>query len=216
MTPFYFVVATLPMALYILALAWLHWRPTPFAVDGRRDFIALSFALSGVFFIGPGQLLAPFGAMLVWGANVWILCGLLFVCVVFLISATLRPRVVVYNASRDQLRKALTSLAITLDDEARWAGASLNLPGLGVQFYIEDGGIGRVASLVGFGAERSTQGWRRLETELSEQLQKLEPSRRPGRWLFAAVGWAVLIADAFCVSAFYTEIGDAFRFFLSV
>ncbi|MBQ5367638.1 MAG: hypothetical protein IIU43_09210, partial [Thermoguttaceae bacterium] len=73
MTLFYFVVATFPLALYWLALAWLHGRSVPCAVSGRRDFIALCLALSGVFFIGPGQLLTTWGASAVWGKYVWAL-----------------------------------------------------------------------------------------------------------------------------------------------
>ena len=77
MTLFYFVVATFPLALYWLALAWLHGRSVPCAVSGRRDFIALCLALSGVFFIGPGQLLTTWGASAVWGKYVWALLAAL-------------------------------------------------------------------------------------------------------------------------------------------
>ncbi|MCF0233479.1 MAG: hypothetical protein HUK22_00710, partial [Thermoguttaceae bacterium] len=75
MTPFYLLVATFPLGLYAIALSALHGRSTPFAVDGRRDFLALALALSGVFFIGPGQAAVPFNAAAFWHARVWILCG---------------------------------------------------------------------------------------------------------------------------------------------
>ncbi len=216
MTPFCFVVATVPLALYWIALGSLHRRSKPFVVDGRRDFIALCLALSGVFFIGPGSILAPFGAMAVWRANVWILCGLLVFCVVLLASSLRRPRIVVYNATREQTRAALSRVAIALDDEARWAGASLNLPSLGVQFYVEDAAWGRVATLVGFGPERSPQGWLRLEKELRREFDSAESPRRRGRLFFVALGWGTLLADAAVWACFYREISDAFRFYLSV
>ena len=57
MTPFYFVVASLPFALYFLALAWLHGRRRPTLVTGRRDGLAVALATVGVLFIGPLQIL---------------------------------------------------------------------------------------------------------------------------------------------------------------
>ena len=38
MTPFLFEVATIPFALYFLALAWLHCRNHPTLITSRRDF----------------------------------------------------------------------------------------------------------------------------------------------------------------------------------
>lgn len=216
MTPFCFVVATVPIALYWIALGCLHCRLKPFVVDGRRDFIALCLALSGVFFIGPGSILPPFGAMVVWRAGVWLLCGTLCFCVVLLVASLRRPRIVAYNATRERLRAALSRVAISLDDEARWAGASLNLPSLGVQFYVDDAGWGRVATLVGVGAERSPQGWARLENELRRELENEEPTRRRGGFLFVALGWGTLLADAVVWACCYREISDAFSFYLSV
>ncbi|MBQ7814781.1 MAG: hypothetical protein IJ387_09860 [Thermoguttaceae bacterium] len=216
MTPFCFIVATVPLALYWLALAWLHSRPQPFAVDGRRDFIALALALFGVFFIGPGSITAPLGAMLVWGPNVWFLCALLYFCVVVLLASLQRPRIVVYNATADELRAPLARVALALDDEARWAGASLNLPNLGAQLYLDSAALGRVATLVGIGAERSPQGWARLQSELRRELADWEPTRRRGWLAFAALGWGALTAVAVVFSLWQEAVADALRFYLSV
>lgn len=216
MTPFCFIVATAPMALYWFALAWLHSRPQPFAVDGRRDFIALGLALFGVFFIGPGSITASLGAMVVWGANVWLLCGLLYFFVVLLLASLQRPRIVVYNATSEELRAPLSRVALSLDDEARWAGASLNLPNLGVQLYVDSAGWGRVATLAGIGPERSPQGWERLEKELRRELATLEPTRRRSWPAFAALGGGALIAVAVVFSLWQEAVADALRFYLSV
>lgn len=177
--------------------------------------MALALALSGVFFVGPGQAAIPYGAALVWGRNVWLLGAALYFCVVVLISSTLRPRIVVYNATRDQLRKALATIAISLDDEARWAGSALNLPGLSVQLYVDSAGIGRVATLVGVGMERSAQGWRRLEAELTTRLKESEPSRGWNWIFFAAFGWGTLALVAWVLFRDYSEIAKAFQFFFS-
>lgn len=216
MTSFCFIVATVPLGLYWLALAWLHSRPQPFAVDGRRDFIALALALFGVFFIGPGSITAPLSAMTTWGATVWVLCGALYFCVVLLLSSLQRPRIVVYNATSDELRAPLSRVALSLDDEARWAGASLNLPNLGVQFYVDAAGLGRVATLVGLGEERSPQGWLRLETELRRELASLEPTRRRGWPAFAALGWGALAASGLVFAWRHEAVASALSFYLSV
>ena len=216
MTPFCFVVATVPFALYWLALAWLHSRPQPFAVDGRRDFIALAFALFGVFFIGPGSATPPYGAMTAWGSLVWILCGLLYFCVAILLASLQRPRVVVYNATCEELRTALSRVALLLDDEARWAGASLSLPNLGVQFYIDGSALGRVATLVGLDASRAQQGWLRLEKELRAELARLETPRRRDWIAFAALGWGALIVAGVVFYQYQEAVVDAFCFYLSV
>lgn len=216
MTSFYFIVATVPVGLYWLALAWLHSRPQPFAVDGKRDFIALGLALFGVFFVGPGSVTAPLSAMETWGAGVWILCGLLYFCVVVLLASLQRPRIVVYNATCDELRAPLSRVALSLDDEARWAGASLNLPNLGVQFYVDSAGLGRVATLVGLDAERSQAGWARLERELRRELAEMEPTRRRGWPVFAALGWGALIAAGVVFAWRQEAIANAFSFYLSV
>ncbi|MBR5243188.1 MAG: hypothetical protein IKW13_03035 [Thermoguttaceae bacterium] len=216
MTPFYFVVATVPLALYWLALAWLHSRPQPFAVDGRRDFIALALALFGVFFIGPGAVAPPLSAMAVWRANVWVLCGLLYFCVVVLAASLQRPRIVVYNATCEELRATLSRVALSLDDEARWAGASLNLPNLGVQLYVDGAALGRVATLVGLDASRAQQGWLRLEKELRVELARTEAPRRRCWLAFAALGWGALIAAGVVFFERQEAVADAFSFYLSV
>lgn len=216
MAPFCFVVAIAPLALYWLALAWLHSRPRPFAVDGRRDFIALALALFGFFFIGPGSVTPPLSATIAWRANVWLLCGILYFCVAVLLSSSQRPRIVVYNATCEELRAILARVALLLDDEARWAGASLNLPNLGVQLYVDGAALGRVASLVGLDAPRSRQGWLRLEKELRVELARTEAPRRRGWLAFAALGWGALIASGVVFFESQEAIANAFHFYLSV
>ena len=55
-----------------------------------------------------------------------------------LVLLVLRPRLVIYNISVDQLRPILAELVEQLDSEARWAGDSLALPALGVQLHLDN------------------------------------------------------------------------------
>ncbi len=217
MTLFYFVVASFPFALYLLTLACIHSRAVPFVVGGRRDFIAMCLALSGVFFIGPGQLLVTWGAAAVWGKYVWALLAALCFLVVLLISSNMRPRIVVYNASRESLRKTLTTTAISLDDEACWSGSALNMPGLGVQFYLDAQGLGRAATIVRIDPGPSQEGWLRFARELKKAANSAERARgRATCAVFSILGLGLLIADAFCFLQRQDALREAFSFYMSV
>ena len=87
----------------------------------------------------------------------------------------------IYNISADRLRPILAELVERLDPEARWAGDSLALPGLGVQLYVDNFAALRSMSLVSAGGNQSHQGWRRLEAALSDALGREEGGRNPSR-----------------------------------
>lgn len=215
MTPFYFVVASLPFALYFLALAWLHGRRRPTLVTGRRDGLAVALASVGVLFIGPLQILPNLNAWIVWGANTWIFVAFFFVLVVIACLSRLRPRFVVYNTTLDALRKTLSIVAIELDVDARWSGDAMNMPGLGVQFYLEDSPLGRVTSVVSIGRDISVSGWKRLYEALDAGLS--ETTSPPQRlWLlFLTLGVALLVADAWCFVRYFDKIAESAAFYLS-
>ena len=226
MTAFYFVVATFPIAIYALALARLRGRSSPTAVSGRRDFLALCAALSGVFFIGPGQLLVSWGAADIYGGKgAWGLADALCVLVATLIALNLRSRIVVYNVGREDLKKVLTTTAAGLDDEARWSGASLNLPGLEAQFYLEYSGFGRVATIVRIGDSSSTTGWNRFAKAFVDALKNspkvaLSKAEKVKGGLvcagFALFGLALLAADAYCFLRHREALREALEFYMSV
>lgn len=216
MTAFCFVVATVPLALYWLALAWLHFRPRPFAIDGRRDSIALAFALFGVFFIGPGSVTPSLAALTAWGAGVWLLCGLLYFCVVVLLSSSRRPRLVVYNATCEETRAVLERVALLLDSDARWAGTALEAPNLDVRLYVDGAALGRVATLVGLDAPRSRNGWLLLEKELRGELARLKSPRGRAWAAFAALGGSALLAAVVVLWTRQEAIADALSFYLFV
>lgn len=217
MAYFYYVIATIPFALYLLGLAFLHARSKPCLVTGRRDFTALCLSLSGVFFIGPGQLLVTWGAAMVWGKYIWVLLAILCYLLVVVIGANLRPRLIVYNVTVEALRKTLTTTALKLDDEACWNGVALNMPKLGVQFYIDASGIGSVATLTRIGSERSYEDWKRFAGALKRAIRRSEPSR--GKFcsiFFTLIGAGMLIADSVIFWLHYDALRDAAAFYLSV
>ena len=128
------------------------------------------------------------------GPYVWLLLLALYGLCVVLALLLLRPRLVIYNISVDKLRPVLATLVEQLDTDARWAGDSLVLPGLGVQLYVDSFALFRSASLISAGGNQSHQGWRRLERSLGDALTREEVARNPGG--ISLVGTAMLIIAA--------------------
>ena len=216
MTPFYFVVASLPFALYLTALAHLHGRRRPTLVTGRRDGLALALATVGVLFIGPLQILPSMNAWIAWGAGAWVLVALFFVLVATTVISRLRPRFVVYNTTLETLRKTISRVAIELDVDARWSGDAMNMPGLGVQFYLDDSPMGRATSVVSIGRDISASGWKRLQDALDAGLADAPAPPRRLWLLFITVGLALLAADAWCFARYYEQIVESASFYISV
>ncbi len=215
MTAFYFCAATFPLALYFMALALMQARSNFLVVDGKRDFLGLAFATSGLFFIGPGQLMAPWGACEIWGAYVWALVALLYFLVASIVGAVSRTRLIVYNVSRSTLRSALTLASLNLDADARWEGDSLNLPSLDAQFYVDERGTGRVAALVAVKMGSAATIWTDLARELRTRLKGTTSKSRI--WiLWLVVGVSLLAADGACCRWRCDELKEAVAFYLSL
>jgi hypothetical protein len=81
---------------------------------------------------------------------------------------------VIYNVTADQLRPILAEIGQRVDPEARWAGDSIFLPGLGVQLHLDAVGWMRNVSLVSSGPKQDYQGWTRLEKELTAALRGVD------------------------------------------
>ncbi len=179
MDPFRLCVALGPVAVYLLLLGMINLFRRPFCVSGTRDTAVLGVAVSGLVLVGPVELLMPVAASIQFGPLVWPLLIGLYFAVLSAILLFLRPRLVIYNISRDELRPVLADLAIDLDADARWAGDCLVIPTVGVQLYLEYSATFRNVSLVSAGGVQDYQGWRRLATALEASLRRLEVVRNP-------------------------------------
>jgi hypothetical protein len=113
---------------------------------------------------------------------------------VWLAVLVARPRLVVYNISAEELRPVLAEAARQVDPQSRWAGDSLALPTLGVLLHMESFEVMRNASLKSSGGKQNLAGWRKLSSELRNQLATLRVGRNP-RFLgftLLAIGLIVL------------------------
>ncbi len=165
-------IALSPVAVYLMLMGLINLGKRPFLTTGSRDVAALGIALTGLFLCGPAKLFLPESAFLRIGPWVWPLLLALYLLFLTLMVLVIRPRLVIYNITNDQLRPLLGSVVADLDKAAQWAGDSLTLPSLGVQLHIDPQDGFRYVQLVSAGPRQNFAGWRRLELVLGKALRE--------------------------------------------
>ena len=123
----------------------------------------------------------------------------LFTLCLMLMLLNLRPRLVIYNVSMDQLRPILAEVVERLDPEARWAGDCLYLPGLGIQFHMEGTGWMRNVSFVSAGPKQDYHGWARLDAEMTLALRGVQTPWNVAGLFMLATGNALTIGLALAI-----------------
>jgi len=193
MDPFRMCLALGPAAVYVLLLGAINLSRRPLLVNGTRDAATLGLAVAGMVIVGPMELFFPDAAAVRFGPYVWLLLLAFYAMCLVLVLLLLKPRLIIYNMAADQLRPVLANLAGELDAEARWAGDSLSLPGLGVQLHIDNLIAMRNVSLVSVGSNQSHAGWRRLEMALETALVREEVPRNPRGISLVSAGVLIVI-----------------------
>jgi hypothetical protein len=198
--PFRLCVALGPVVIYLFLLAAINLFRRPLLVSGTRDAATLGLAVSGLVLVGPVDLFLPVSTSIAFGPFVWVFVIALYALALALMLLLLRPRLVVYNISAQELRPVLADLAAGLDAEPRWAGNALAMPNLGVQLHLEWTQGMRTVSLVSTGSRQSHQGWRRLEGALAGELSSLRVGRNPHAATLLAA--AVILGTLLLVAVF--------------
>lgn len=189
--------ALLPLGAYLAALGWLHLRRRPVAVAGAWDLAVLAAAVSGLVLAGPLALVQPALGTAPWSVAMLVA---VFVLVVAAGVLAMRPRLVIYNVTVEQLRPVLAEVVGRLDASARWAGESVVLPARGIQLLVDGHGLARSVSVVAVGRRTSGEAWSEFSRRLRRALRALPVRRNP--WgaaltalglgiVAAALGWAV-------------------------
>ena len=181
-----------PPAIYLLVLGVINWRARPLVVRGGRETAALGLALAGCVLVGPAQLLATPEALARFGGGVWALLGLVYALVVVLLILLAPPRLVIYNARREDVRAVLDRLAAQSDVDGRWAGSTLLLERWGIELHLDDFAPLASVSLVALGPQQSDSGWRQLERCLRSALAEVRPTGGRRGLLLAILGALVL------------------------
>lgn len=191
-------IALGPVAMYLLVLGAINLSPRPLVATGTRDLATLGIAVSGLAIAGPMELFLPVRAVGFWGpAITWGLMFGIYILGLLLVVLTLRPRLVIYNASSDQVRAVLGSVAARLDRESHWAGDSLAMPSLGVHLHVEPLHILRNVQLVSSGPQQNFAGWGRLESELTAALRTVPAAHNPAGVALVGMGLAFAAAITF-------------------
>ncbi len=177
--PLRLTIALVPLASYGLLIGLINARRRPFLTTGGADLAALGAALSGLILVGPIELFRPEAASAEFGSYVWLFLLVFYWLCVWLAVLLAKPRLVLYNASIDELRPVLAETARSIDPQARWAGDSLSLPTLGIQLHLESFDLMRNVSLVASGGSQNLAGWRQLAGELYQRLRPLRVSPNP-------------------------------------
>lgn len=196
--------AAIPLGCYLTLLGMAHLRRRPLAVSGAFDAACLAAGLSGLAVVGPLSFLEPVtggtpGGWLQGGwmaAGRWALMGALAVLVLALAILLSRPRLVVYNATVEQLRPAVAEVVLGLDPSSRWAGETVAMPGRGLQVHIDGGSPMRNVTLVALGQRPSPEGWSEFTRRLRSAVGLLRVSASPWGAPFLIVGIAILCCAA--------------------
>ncbi len=198
MDPLDLCIALGPVAVYVLLIGLINLSRQPFLTTALRDAAALAVAISGLAVVGPLKLFVPEAAIGRFDSFVWLMLLALYALGATLVILTLRPRLVLYNVTMDQLRPVLGTVVQQLDTQARWAADSLVMPQLGVQLHLEEFPLMRNTQLVSSGPGQSLAGWRRLEMEMRRSLAgvRVAPNLRGASMMVIALGMAVWIVVA--------------------
>lgn len=179
MDPLHFCIAAGPLSVYLILLGFINLRRRPFITTGGRDSMSLGIAIMGFVIVGPMELFLPEAAAENLHQWAWGMLITLYLLSLILVVLLLRPRLVIYNITGEQLRPVLSDVVTELDPEARWAGDALVLPQLGVQLHVEPATMMKNVQLISAGPHQNLAGWRRLEIELQRHFRKLDGMPNP-------------------------------------
>lgn len=183
--------ALLPPAVYLIAIGLLHLRRRPSAVAGGWDATAVALAVAAAVIVGPLDLLLPAAGAWRWGLG--LAC---FALVAVTVQLAMRPRLIVYNVSLEQLRPIVAQVATALDPAARWAGETVALPGRDVQVHLDGRGGMRSVSLVTLGSRTSPEGWAEFSRRTRRAVRQLRVRPSPWSALFLVAGGALIAVAA--------------------
>ena len=173
MDSLHFCIAVVPLAVYLLMMGLLNLRRRPFVTTGARDAATLGIGVVGFVIAGPMELFFPEGAASQFGAWVWLSLIIFYGLCVSLIVLLMKPRLVVYNVSLEELRPILSKIAMEFDPKSRWIGDALVIPQLKIHMHVEVVEWLRNVQMLAGGNQQSMEGWLRLERELKQHMGKV-------------------------------------------
>jgi uncharacterized membrane protein len=196
MDPLRFTIIVLPFAVYLVMLAMLNLRQQPFITTGSRDTAALGIGIAGLIVVGPMALFFPEAAAIRFGAYVWVIMLVFYGLCVSLVVLLMRPRLVVYNVTLEQLRPLITEIANRLDSKSRWTADSMIIPNRQIHFHLESTDWMNNVQIISTGNRQSYEGWRELEVCLKQAAASVRVQPNVVGLGFVSIA-VVLVAAAF-------------------
>ncbi len=190
-------VALLPLGGYFCLLGGLQLRRRPLVITGAWDGVLLGIGLSGLVAIGPLAAVQPLLGGSPWSKMILLLVYVLVVATCILFA---RPRLLIYNATIEQVRPLVAEIAAAVDPAVRWAGDSLALPTLGLQAHVEGRGPLRTVSVVALRTEEAGEGWNDFSRRLRRTARRLRVRPSPVGVAVVILGGLLLLAA--CGSAY--------------
>ena len=179
MDPLHAMIALGPVAIYFLVLGGINLDSRPTVINGMGDTAALGIAMVGFMVAGPMELFLPEMAANIFRWGIWPLLITFYLLCLTLYVLLMRPRLVIYNVTAEQLRPVLADVIAQLDPDSRFVGESVYLPNLGVQFHLDPLPLLKNIQLKPAGSEQSYAGWRELELALLLELRATRGTPNP-------------------------------------
>jgi hypothetical protein len=177
--PLHACIAFGPLAMYLLVLGVINLSARPLVTTGARDLMAVGLAIAGFAVAGPMELFLPEATAAALGVFVWVLMLVFYGLVVLCVALMLRPRLVIYNVTSEQLLPVLEEVLGKLDPKFRWVGNSIVSQELGIQLSIELSPVMKNVQLVSAGPHQSHTGWSRLHRGLAAALRPVRGIPNP-------------------------------------
>jgi hypothetical protein len=194
MDPLRFAIAAIPLAVYLLVIALLNLRQRPFVTTGSRDLATLAVGILGLMVIGPFELFLPEAAAIRFGPLVWIVLLVFYGLCVSMVVLLMRPRLVIYNSTIEQLRPIISEISQSMDQKSRWTGDSLVIPSRRIHFHLESVEWMNNVQIISSGTKQSYEGWRELEKRLSDSVQTVKLRPNVFGVAFATAGAILMLA----------------------
>ena len=196
MDSLHFCIAVIPLAVYLLLMGLLNLRRRPFVTTGARDAATLGIGVVGFVIAGPMELFFPEGAASQFGPWVWLSLIVFYGLCVSLVVLLMKPRLVVYNVSLEEMRPILSKIAMEMDPKSRWIGDALVIPALKIHMHVEAVEWLRNVQMLAGGNQQSMEGWLRLERELKQHMSKVAvgPNIMGIPFIIASIALAVTVA----------------------
>ena len=185
-----FWIALVPLGVYCCVMGGLQLRHRPLVISAAWDSAFLGLALSGLVAVGPLAAIQPLLGGSPWGEVILLLVYALVVAVCILFA---RPRLLIYNATVEQIRPLVAQNAAAVDPVVRWAGESVALPTLGLQAHVEGNGSLRTVSIVVLQSCETGEAWIDLSRRLRRMCRRLRVQPSPVGMVMLIVGCGLLL-----------------------